>query len=130
MRTLLIIDDDPAWRSLYRLMFAGKFRVFEATDGHEGLARYEETSPDLVIVDLRMPRMDGTTFVAKVRGKNHVAPVIVCTAVSREAAALVGSGVHVVPKSPGLKELLNVVSSLDSERPGRCDAEAGRENRD
>ncbi len=130
MQTLLIIDDDPAWRSLYRLMFEGKFRVFEATDGHEGLARYEETLPDLVIVDLRMPRMDGATFLARLRGKSHVAPVIVCTAVSREAASLAGSRVRVVPKSPGLKELLNVVCSFASERPGRCDAEADRDTRD
>ena len=45
-----------------------------------------------------------------------MAPVIVCTAVSREAAPLARMGVRVVPKSPGLKELWSVVSSFDFEQ--------------
>jgi len=116
MRTMLVIDDDPAWRSLYRIMFEGKFEIVEARDGQEGLALYEEVSPDLVIVDLRMPRMDGAAFLGELRGKPHMAPVIVCTAVSREAAPLARMGVRVVPKSPGLKELWSVVSSFDFEQ--------------
>jgi CheY-like chemotaxis protein len=123
MRTLLVIDDDPAWRSLYRIMFEGEFAIVEARDGQEGLALYEQVSPDLVIVDLRMPRMDGAAFLAELHGKPHAAPVIVCTAVNREAAWLARMGVRVVPKSPGLKELLTVVSSLDEEQAGRRNAD-------
>ncbi len=127
MRTILIIDDDPSWRSLYRLVFEGKFRVVEARDGHEGLARYVEILPDLVIVDLRMPRVDGAKFVAALQAQSHVAPVIVCTAVSREAAPLARSGVRVVSKSPGLKELLAVVSSFDFAESGFTGGDAGAE---
>lgn len=121
MRTMLVIDDDPAWRSLYRIMFEGRFEIVEARDGREGLVRCEEVSPDLVIVDLRMPRMDGAAFLAELRARPHVPPVIVCTAVSREAVPLARMGVCVVPKSPGLKELLSVVSSFDFEQRG-CSA--------
>jgi len=118
VRTLLVIDDDPTWRLLYRLEFEGRFRVIEAADGEEGLRRYDETSPDLVIVDLRMPRMDGAAFLEHLQGKPQVAPVIVCSAVSDEAESLVRPGlrgVRIVSKWPNLRELRQVVLSLTPE---------------
>jgi len=64
MATLLVIDDDPAWRNLYRLEFEGKWDVVEARDGVEGLVLFDALAPDLVILDLHMPRMDGLAFLA------------------------------------------------------------------
>ena len=112
VRTLLVIDDDPLWRLLYRLEFEGMFQVVEAADGQEGLLRYKETLPDLVIVDLQMPRMDGATFVRQLRRMRHVAPVIVCTSAPAEATPLVPPGVRVVSKWTDLKELRAAVSSF------------------
>jgi two-component system response regulator EvgA len=112
VKTLLVIDDDPGWRSLYRILFEGRFDVFEAADGVEGLKRYTEVLPDLVIVDLCMPRMDGAMFLEKVRGIPHQARVVVCTALGPEAAPQAPPGVRFVSKSPDLKELVSGVASF------------------
>ena len=126
MRTLLVIDDDPTWRLLYRLEFEGEFQVVEAADGEEGLRRYEEASPDLVIVDLKMPRMDGAVFLEHLKGKPRVAPVIVCTALSDEAGSLARPGVRVVSKWPSLRELRRAVVSLSTDPLGRGPNSEGR----
>jgi CheY-like chemotaxis protein len=113
-RTLLVIDDDPAWRSLYRLEFGGRFDVVEATDGREGLAQLERTGPDLVILDLSMPGMDGARFLASLEGCRHTPPVIVCTAHELEARRLARSHVRIVAKSPNLTALWEAIESLAS----------------
>lgn len=118
MRTMLVIDDDPVWRLLYRLEFEDRFRIIEAADGQEGLARYEETSPDLVIVDFWMPRMGGATFVERLRRLCPAAPVIVCTAVPNEATSVVGPGVRVVSKWPDLRELRRAVADCGAQSRG------------
>ena len=59
-RTILVVDDDPHIRQL--LVFAlGKagLDTLEAGDGEEALARVEAHRPDLVVLDINMPRMDG-----------------------------------------------------------------------
>ncbi len=111
-RTLLVIDDDPAWRSLYRLEFGGRFDVVEATDGRDGLEQLERTGPDLVILDLTMPGMDGARFLAGLEGRCHRPPVIVCSAQEFEARRLARSQVRIVPKSPDLTALREAIDSL------------------
>ncbi|PYM32436.1 MAG: hypothetical protein DME17_20675 [Candidatus Rokuibacteriota bacterium] len=111
-RRLLVIDDDPAWRSLYRLEFGDRFEVVEASDGREGLAQLEAAVPDLVILDLNMPRMDGAGFLACLDTRGVSTPVIVCSALESEARRLAGPTVRVVPKSPDLTELSLAIVNL------------------
>jgi two-component system OmpR family response regulator len=75
--TILVVDDDPHIRQL--LVFAfGKagLDTIEAGDGEEALAQVEQRSPDLVILDINMPRMDGLEVCrrlrAGIRGSNEV----------------------------------------------------------
>jgi CheY-like chemotaxis protein len=110
--TLLVIDDEPAWRTLYRLEFEDRFNIVEAADGRDGLDKLQRTGPDLVILDLSMPRMDGLAFLAWLRDRRVEVPVIVCTAVGFEAQALARDGICVVCKSPDLTELWRAVRSL------------------
>jgi CheY-like chemotaxis protein len=109
---LLVIDDEPSWRMLYRLEFGDRFDIVEAVDGRDGLEKLQRGVPDLVILDLSMPRMDGLAFLAWLRDQGLQVPVIVCTAVVHEAQALARSGVHVVCKSPDLTELWRAVRLL------------------
>jgi len=57
MARMLVVDDDPAWRALYRMAFEGQFEIFEATDGQQGLAVFDAVKPDVIVLDLRMPKM-------------------------------------------------------------------------
>jgi DNA-binding response OmpR family regulator len=80
--SILVVDDDPGTRFLMRraLEHLG-FEVIEAADGIEGYQRYEMHRPDLLLVDLMMPRMNGYELCRKLRGHAHSAfvPIVVVT---------------------------------------------------
>ena len=62
MTRVLLVDDDPLVRSALRLMLGGQADlevVGEAADGQEGLAQARELRPDVVLMDIRMPRLNG-----------------------------------------------------------------------
>jgi DNA-binding NarL/FixJ family response regulator len=79
---LLIVDDHPVVRDGLRGMFAGddRFAVLgEAGDGREALAVARSVSPDVVLMDLRMPEMDGVTAIRALREQGSAARVLVLT---------------------------------------------------
>ena len=68
MKRILVIDDDEVVRSTAcAVLEAAGYQVFEAGDGVAGLRVHREQSPDLVLVDLFMPEMDGLEFIRKLR---------------------------------------------------------------
>jgi len=80
--SILVVDDDPGQRLLTRKVLEHKgFEVIEATDGIEGYQRYERHRPDLLLVDVMMPRMNGYELCSKLRGQAHSAyvPIVVVT---------------------------------------------------
>jgi DNA-binding NarL/FixJ family response regulator len=79
---LLIVDDHPVVRDGLRGMFAGDDRfevVGEAGDGREALAVARSVRPDVVLMDLRMPVMDGVTTIGALREDGSEARVLVLT---------------------------------------------------
>jgi DNA-binding NarL/FixJ family response regulator len=79
---LLIVDDHPVVRDGLRGMFAGddRFRVLaEAGNGLEALAVARSVSPDVVLMDLRMPEMDGVSAIRALREQGSAARVLVLT---------------------------------------------------
>jgi DNA-binding NarL/FixJ family response regulator len=79
---LLIVDDHPVVRDGLRGMFAGddRFRVLgEAADGNEALVVARAVSPDVVLMDLRMPEMDGVAAIRSLRAAGSTARVLVLT---------------------------------------------------
>ena len=84
-KRILIVDDDITLRKALegKLKKAG-FSVVQASDGEEGLELAEEKKPDLILLDIVMPRMDGMTMLTKLRsaewGKDM--PVIILTSLS------------------------------------------------
>ncbi|MFE6869694.1 response regulator transcription factor [Kitasatospora sp. NPDC057692] len=78
---LLVVDDEPALRDALEssLAFEG-YEVATATDGYEALESVERDRPDLVLLDVMMPRMDGLTAVRRMRSRGDTVPVLMLTA--------------------------------------------------
>ncbi len=81
---IVIVEDTTEARRLIRriLQSQGNFTILEATNGREGLELIQRELPDLIILDLMMPEMDGFTVIEALRAKQETAtiPVIVATA--------------------------------------------------
>ena len=81
MNSILIIDDDPLIRKTISSHLSKKgFEVFLEEDGGKGLLKYEESLPDLTLLDIRLPDVPGTEVLRKIKEKNDKACVIVMTA--------------------------------------------------
>ena len=81
MLSVLIIDDEPGLRRTVSLILTEEgYEVSAASDGEEGLAAALELKPDIILCDVRMPRMDGLEFVARYRESGGDALVMIMTA--------------------------------------------------
>jgi two-component system response regulator MprA len=78
---VLVVDDEPAVRDALRvsLEFDG-YRVSVASDGADGLEQIGQDRPDLVVLDVMMPRMDGLTACRRLRAFDPAMPVLILTA--------------------------------------------------
>jgi CheY-like chemotaxis protein len=83
IKKILLVEDSPeALTNLKDLITMEGYEVITATNGHEGIDKIYLYHPDLIITDLRMPKMDGYAFLEKIRktdGGNPV-PIIVFSA--------------------------------------------------
>jgi PAS domain S-box-containing protein len=94
--TILVVDDDPLQRQTIRIGLEAKgFTVLEAVNGQEGLKAVNRDNPDLVLLDMRMPVLDGLGFLAGLDKPAHDLPVVVLSGVDdvAEAAKAFKSGV-------------------------------------
>ncbi|HDZ27162.1 hypothetical protein LCGC14_0696540 [marine sediment metagenome] len=81
MKSVLVIDDDPLIRKTLSSYLSKKgFEALAAEDGEEGIQKYEEHIPDLVILDIRLPDVDGLEVLGRIREKNSNASIIIMTA--------------------------------------------------
>jgi two-component system alkaline phosphatase synthesis response regulator PhoP len=94
MKKVLVIDDNPTIVELikYAVNLQGSYQVVVAFDGVQGLERVYAEQPDCVIVDVKMPRMDGYQLVRSLRGDQRTAdiPLIILSAMTREEDQMVG----------------------------------------
>ncbi|MGG0642416.1 response regulator transcription factor [Sporosarcina gallistercoris] len=109
MLTILAVDDDPNILELVRItLSAASYKVMKAKNGQEALEIMEREVPDLAVVDVMMPEMDGYTLTKKLRSEWDI-PVLLLTAKGeledKEKGFLAGSDDYLVkPFEP--KELL------------------------
>lgn len=78
-KILIVEDEDALSRALKTKLESEGFLVTIARDGEDGLRRFAEISPDLILLDIAMPRMDGVTMLKHLRSSNHAVPVIILT---------------------------------------------------
>lgn len=111
---ILIIDDDAAIReTLVEVLEEEGYTVAAATNGVEGLAAVETCRPAMVLLDMRMPVLDGWGFAEALRARKIDLPLVVMTAAqeshqwSQEIAAA-----HLLAKPFSLDDLLDVVARI------------------
>src|SRR3954463_1597656 len=107
---LLVVDDEPSIRELLpaSLRFAG-FEVFPAADGAEALKLAEQYRPDLVVLDIMLPDLDGFTVTRKLRERGRDVPVLFLTArdeTSDKVMGLTVGGDDYVTKPFSLEEVV------------------------
>ncbi len=81
--TILVVDDNPDTLRIVKIILEGKgFGVQTAGNGPEAFSRLEEQKPDLIILDIMMPRMDGLEILERLKGTAETSsiPVILLTA--------------------------------------------------
>jgi len=110
---ILLVDDDKSLRGVLAFSLREDGHVVEeAVDGIEGLERFREGRPDLVIADLKMPRMDGMKLLSAIREEGSETPVIVLTAfgkIEQAVEAMKRGAFHYLTKPYNRDELRVVV---------------------
>jgi DNA-binding response OmpR family regulator len=87
---ILVVDDEPQILEVLKLYLTRDgFRVSSATDGPTALAAFEPSAPDLVVLDLMLPKIDGLEVFRRLRAKRAV-PIIMLTAKGDELDRLLG----------------------------------------
>lgn len=107
-RTVLVVDDDPQLLALVEQMLVGAgARAILAEDGHAGLRLFYEHRPELVILDIMMPGLDGREVCRRLRELSDV-PVLMLTALDDpgEIAASLGEGADDYVSKPFHAEVL------------------------
>ena len=89
-RILLVDDEQPIQTLLSFPLQRDGYEVVVASDGREALSRFEEQPPDLVVLDLMLPRMDGLEVCKRLRAKGETVPIIMLTAKSEEIDKVLG----------------------------------------
>jgi len=112
---ILVIDDEPNLLKLIEQSLQPEgFSVFTATNGRDGLALFHQVAPDLVILDVMMPEMDGWEVCHRLRQVSSV-PIIFLTALDRVediVQGLVGGADDYLPKPFKVAELIARVIAL------------------
>ena len=93
-KTILICDDEPALRELIRASLDDQYLFAEASDGVTALELAREVEPDLVVLDLMLPRLGGLEVLARFRADAHLrhVPVLVITAWNETREDVIAAG--------------------------------------
>ncbi|MBK5294043.1 MAG: response regulator transcription factor [Acidobacteriia bacterium] len=110
MQTILVIDDDESLQDTIAVMLEQEgFRVVSALDGRDGFEKALTLKPDLLIVDLRLPGMNGVDICKQLRASQVQTPIVILSAIGEEVDKVllleIGADDYVV-KPFGRRELL------------------------
>src|SRR6476619_5919586 len=110
MPEILIIDDEKAIRkTLTEILSFEGYKIEEAGDGEEGLKKFKEKAYDVVLCDIKMPKLDGIEFLDKAREANPDVPVIMISGhgtIETAVEAVKKGAYDYISKPPDLNRLL------------------------
>lgn len=113
---ILVVDDAPYMlKALRDILEAYGFEVQEAVNGEEALTRYQEVRPDVVLMDVLMPKLDGVSATKNILRHDPNAKIIVITAVGKtglEKECLDAGAKNFVVKPFRIKDLLNSINAI------------------
>jgi len=113
---ILVVDDEPDILLMLRMALEDEsYEVVLAADGEMALARIEEHSPDLVVLDLMMPVLDGYGVLDRLKSSGSTLPVVVLSARNDQAdvdRALALGAAEFMSKPFDLDRLLKLVASI------------------
>ena len=118
MPVILLVEDDPNQCLLYEESLGSEgYDVVTARDGREALKLVQESRPDLVVMDISMPGMDGIEAMSRMLSKDHKLPVILNTAYAtyKENFRAWSADAYVV-KSSDMTELKNAIKQVLASR--------------
>lgn len=114
MKTILVVEDDKNQLLLYQqeLSLEG-YNIVTAKDGYEAVKKVKEYTPDLVVMDINMPKMNGIESMGKILSEHKNIPFIINTAYSsyKDDFKSWSADAYVI-KSSDLKELKNKIKEL------------------
>ncbi len=110
MPSILIIDDEKSIRKTLNeiLSFEG-YKIDEAADGDEGLKKFKEKNYDLVLCDIKMPKLDGIEFLEKAKEINNETPIIIISGhgnIETAVEAVKKGAFDYISKPPDLNRML------------------------
>jgi len=119
-KTILIADDHPVMRAGIQSLLTSSLTNFNyhlvfANDGKEALRKYQETDPDLIITDVRMPKLDGIQLTQSIRKKDKQTPILMMTVLSNTAtiSRALQSGVNgYLTKTAATSEFIHATQTL------------------
>lgn len=117
-KLIMLVDDEPNLRDLLRQMLEmGGFAVVEAEDGLEALEKLEDNTPDVMILDVMMPNLDGVSLCKKLRAGTAFAklPIIMLSGKTQYRAVqegLAAGANQYLCKPITIEELLQSVRAL------------------
>jgi DNA-binding NtrC family response regulator len=110
MATILIIDDERAIRkTLNEILGFEGYKIEEAADGEEGLKKFQEKTYDVVLCDIKMPKLDGIEFLSKATAINPDVPIIMISGhgnIETAVEAVKKGAFDYISKPPDLNRLL------------------------
>ncbi|MBN2468416.1 MAG: response regulator [Deltaproteobacteria bacterium] len=116
---ILVVDDElPICELMDEFLSSQGYQIMTATNGEEALAKFEDTGPDVVILDLRMPGMSGLEVLRSMRAQGGAAHIIMLSAYGDSPTvqeALRSGANYYVEKPMKFSQLVEILKDIENE---------------
>jgi DNA-binding response OmpR family regulator len=116
---ILVVEDDPILKNLLGHTFAGKYQTLYASDGNEALALFEQYKPQILLLDLMLPTMDGFAVLESIRKRTDAlksVPIIVVSNLGqdkdKDRAKALGATEYLVKAEVSIEEIVAKIQAI------------------